>query len=136
MKIKRMLIIAICILLFPLVVLAVEGNSGVVSTNNRVGEFSIGKMTFSNLSFTTFVNYNNTVYGGYEINGILHNYYAKDLEVETTLTLYDINKDILETIDNKEEVLANNDFYYNVGNEMDCSGYSSCYVRTCYCFSK
>lgn len=119
MKIKRMLIIAICILLFPLVVLAVEGNSGVVSTNNRVGEFSIGKMTFSNLSFTTFVNYNNTVYGGYEINGILHNYYAKDVEVETTLTLYDINKDILETIDNKEEVLANNDFYYNVGNEIN-----------------
>ena len=119
MKIKKLLIIAICILCFPLVVLAVEGNSGVVSTSNRVGEFSIGKMIFSNLSFTTFVNYNSTIYGGYEINGILHNYYAKNVEREVILTLYDNNENVLDVITSNEEVLANNDFYYNVGSEIN-----------------
>lgn len=119
MKIKKLLIIAICILCFPLVVLAVEGNSGVVSTSNRVGEFSIGKMIFSNLSFTTFVNYNSTIYGGYEINGILHNYYAKNVEIEVILTLYDNNENVLDVITSNEEVLANNDFYYNVGSEIN-----------------
>lgn len=81
--------------MIPLVVNAEPVESELTKKTEGIGQFEVGKLQITNVSYTSYSNMYSTGKAGVTVSGIVKNEYVRNVEAEVTLTLYDKNKDVL-----------------------------------------
>lgn len=94
-KVLQFITLLICIFVIPLVVNAEPVESEFTKKTEGIGQFEVGKLQITNVSYTSYSNMYSTGKAGVTVSGIVKNEYVRNVEAEVTLTLYDKNKDIL-----------------------------------------
>ena len=94
-KVLQFITLLICIFVIPLVVNAEPVESEFTKKTEGIGQFEVGKLQITNVSYTSYSNMYSTGKAGVTVSGIVKNEYVRNVEAEVTLTLYDKNKDVL-----------------------------------------
>lgn len=94
-KVLQFITLLICIFVIPLVVNAEPVESELTKKTEGIGQFEVGKLQITNVSYTSYSNMYSTGKAGVTVSGIVKNEYVRNVEAEVTLTLYDKNKDVL-----------------------------------------